>query len=228
MIRRISTLSSIGLALAAGLATALAGAAIAAAPAGSPASAPKATTSRTIEHAYFAMGCFWSGESAFEGVKGVRSVTSGYTGGPEQHPTYEQVSSGTTGHFESVDVAFDPAATSYDKLLDVFWHNIDPTQGDGQFCDRGQQYRTAIFYRDSAQAHAARESKRALEVAGTLHKPIVTMVRSASPFWPAEEYHQDFAAKNPAHYHAYREGCGRDRRLEELWGKDARRGSVPH
>lgn len=187
---------------------------------------PKAAA--TTDHAYFSMGCFWCAETAFEGVKGVRSVTSGYTGGPEQHPTYEQVSAGTTGHFESIDVAFDPAQITYMKLLDIFWHNIDPTQGDGQFCDRGKQYRSAIFYRDSTQARAARESRAQIESSDKLGKPIVTLMRPANMFWPAEEYHQDFWKKEPERYHSYRQGCGRDRRLDELWGKDARRGSLPH
>ena len=179
-------------------------------------------------HAYFAGGCFWSTQSAFEGVKGIRSVVSGYTGGTEKNPSYEEVSSGLTGHYESVDVTYDPAVISYAKLLDIFWHNIDPTQANGQFCDHGRQYHTAIFTADAAQAEAAKASKRQLEAAGTLKAPIVTAILPAGPFWPAEEYHQDFARKNPEHYHAYREGCGRDRRLDEIWGKDARRGSVPH
>jgi peptide-methionine (S)-S-oxide reductase len=198
----------------------------AAAPTAAKSAEPRATAG--TDHAYFAMGCFWSAEVAFEGIKGVRSVTSGYSGGPEQHPSYEEVSSGTTGHFESIDIAYDPAVISYAKLLDTFWHNIDPIQSDGQFCDRGPQYRTAIFYRDSAQARTARESRDAIERTAKLGKPIVTLMRPAGAFWPAEEYHQDFFKKEPEHYHAYRLGCGRDRRLEQLWGKDARRGSVPH
>src|SRR5215831_14561920 len=177
------------------------------------------SASAGTDHAYFAMGCFWSAEVAFEGIKGVRSVTSGYTGGSEARPSYEEVSSGTTGHFESIDIAFDPAVISYAKLLDTFWHNIDPTQGDGQFCDRGTQYRTAIFYRDSAQARTARESRQTIERSTKLGKPIVTLMRPSGSFWPAEEYHQDFFKKEPEHYHAYRQGCGRDRRLEQLWGK---------
>jgi peptide-methionine (S)-S-oxide reductase len=187
-----------------------------------PAAAPR------ISHAYFAGGCFWCAETAFEGVKGVGTVVSGFTGGPEKHPTYEQVSAGITGHYESVDVAYDPSKISYEKLLDIYWHNIDPTQGDGQFCDRGRQYRSVIFVRDSAQASAARESKRQLETSRALQAPIVTAILPAGPFWPAEEYHQDFWKKNPGEYHRYRESCGRDRRLDQLWGKDARRGSLPH
>jgi len=172
-------------------------------------------------HAYFAMGCFWCGESDFEGMPGVKTVISGYTGGSQKNPTYEQVSSGLTGHFESVDVVYDPSRISYEKLLDVFWHSVDPTQANGQFCDRGSQYRSAIFYRDSSQAKAARASKRAIEASGVLKAPIVTFILPAGTFWPAEEYHQDFCRKEPDHYNSYREGCARDRRLAQIWGKAA-------
>ena len=189
---------------------------------------PAAATPAKPAHAYFAGGCFWSTESAFEGVKGVKSVVSGYSGGTEKNPSYEEVSAGLTGHLESVDITYDPATISYDKLLDIFWHNIDPTQANGQFCDHGRNYHTAIFTLDSAQANAARASKKRIEASGVLKAPIVTQILAAGPFWPAEEYHQDFAQKNPEHYHAYRVGCGRDARLDEIWGKDARRGSVPH
>jgi len=195
------------------------------------AAAPSASTTPAAgrtSHAYFAGGCFWCVETAFEGVKGVKSVTSGFTGGPEKHPTYEQVSAGITGHYESVDIAYDPALISYEKLLDILWHNIDPTQGNGQFCDHGKQYRSAIFYRDSTQERLARESKRRIEESGVLKAPIVTAIVPAGAFWRAEEYHQDFWLKDPERYHSYREGCGRDKRLDEIWGKDARRGSLPH
>ena len=195
--------------------------------AASPAAATPVGAGRT-SHAYFAGGCFWCLETAYEGVKGVKSVVSGYAGGREKRPTYEQVSNGLTGHYESVDIAYDPAQISYEKLLDILWHNIDPTQGDGQFCDRGKQYRSAIFYRDSTQERMARESKRRIEASGVLKAPIVTAIVPAGPFWPAEEYHQDFWMKDPERYHSYREGCGRDRRLDQIWGKDARRGSLPH
>jgi peptide-methionine (S)-S-oxide reductase len=177
-------------------------------------------------HAYFAMGCFWCAETDFEGIAGVLSVTSGYTGGPERHPTYEQVSSGTTGHLESIDIAYDPSRITYAKLLDIFWHSVDPTQGDGQFCDIGKQYRSAIFYRDSTQAKAALASKCAIEASGVLKAPIVTLIVPAGRFWPAEEYHQDFWKKDPVQYHEYRKGCGRDNRLIEIWGKDAAKPSV--
>lgn len=181
-----------------------------------------------LEHAYLAGGCFWCIETAFEGVPGVVSVVSGYTGGAERNPTYAQVSAGETGHYESVDVAFHPKRISYEKILDIFWHNIDPTQGDGQFCDRGKQYRSAIFARDAAQRAAAEKSKRAIEASGRLKRPIVTAILPAGTFWHAEEYHQDFWKKDPERYTSYRKGCGRDRRLDELWGADARRGSPKH
>ena len=175
-------------------------------------------------HATFAGGCFWCEETAFEGVPGVLSVTSGYTGGFKKNPTYEEVSSGTTGHAESVDVIYDPARISYEKLLDIFWHNVDPTQADGQFCDKGNQYRSAIFYHGEAQRRLAEESKRQLQPRFT--QPIVTEVVAASVFYPAEAYHQDFWKKDPVRYQTYRFGCGRDRRLKDIWGKDAKRGSV--
>jgi methionine-S-sulfoxide reductase len=169
--------------------------------------------------AIFAGGCFWCEETAFEGLPGVLSVTSGYTGGQKKNPTYEEVSSGGTGHAESVEVVFDPAKTSYEKLLEVFWHNVDPFQKDGQFCDHGTQYRSAIFYRDEAQRKAAEESKRRLEEEPRFKGKIVMQIVAASTFYPAEEYHQDFYKKNPVRYHSYREGCGRDARLKEIWGE---------
>jgi peptide-methionine (S)-S-oxide reductase len=171
--------------------------------------------------ALFAGGCFWCEETAFEGLPGVISVTSGYTGGQTKNPTYEQVSSGGTGHAESVEVVYDPAKTSYEKLLDVFWHNVDPTQANGQFCDHGTQYRSAIFYKDEAQRKAAEESKRRVEEQARFKGKIVTQIVPASTFYPAEEYHQDFYKKNPVRYQSYRQGCGRDARLKELWGDAA-------
>jgi peptide-methionine (S)-S-oxide reductase len=173
------------------------------------------------ERATFAMGCFWCAETQFEGQPGVLSVVSGYTGGPEREPTYEQVSDGLTGHYESIEVVYDAARTSYAKLLDLFWHGIDPTQGDGQFCDRGRQYRSAVFVHDAAQRRAAEDSKRAIERSGVLRRPIVTEVLDAGAFWPAEEYHQDYWRKDPLRYRSYRLGCGRDARLRQLWGKAA-------
>lgn len=185
-----------------------------------PAAAPAKSAAKS-QTATFAMGCFWCGETQFEGQTGVISVVSGYTGGPEQNPTYEQVSSHSTGHYEAVQVTFDPSATSYEKLLDIFWHSVDPTQKDGQFCDRGHQYLSAVFADGDAQKRAALASKQRIEASGVLKKPIVTPILTASRFWPAEEYHQDFWKKDPQRYRSYRQGCGRDARLAQLWGKAA-------
>ena len=176
------------------------------------AKAPKA-------HATFAGGCFWCMEPPFEKIPGVASVTSGYTGGQKVNPSYEEVSAGGTGHAESVDIVYDPAKVTYSQLVDVFWHNVDPTQGDGQFCDHGHQYRTAIFYHDAEQKRLAEESREKAQA--RLQKPVVTEIVAASRFYPAEEYHQDFYKKNPVRYFTYRAGCGRDRRLKELWGAEA-------
>ena len=173
------------------------------------------------EVAVFAMGCFWCGETQFEQQPGVLSVISGFAGGREDHPTYEQVSAGETGHYESVQVTFDPTRTNYAKMLDLFWHGIDPTQGDGQFCDRGKQYRSVVFVADERQRNLAEVTKHAIEAAGVLHAPIVTQILPATRFWPAEDYHQDFWRKDPLRYRSYRLGCGRDRRLAELWGDKA-------
>jgi peptide-methionine (S)-S-oxide reductase len=173
------------------------------------------------ETAIFAGGCFWCEETAFVGVPGVISVTSGYTGGQVKNPTYEQVSSGSTGHAESVEVVFDPSKTSYEKLLDVFWHNVDPTQANGQFCDHGYQYRSAIFYTSESQRRAAEESKKKLEEQPRFKGKIVTQIVAAGPFYRAEEYHQEFYKKNPTRYHEYRLGCGRDARLKQIWGDAA-------
>jgi methionine-S-sulfoxide reductase len=156
-------------------------------------------------------------EPPFDELPGVISTTSGYTGGRVSKPSYEQVSSGGTGHLEAVEVVFDPSKISYEKLLEVFWRNVDPTDGGGQFCDRGEQYGTAIFFHDEEQRRIAEESKKALVESGRLKKPIVTPIRPASAFYAAEEYHQDYYEKNPLRYKFYRRGCGRDRVLEKLW-----------
>jgi peptide-methionine (S)-S-oxide reductase len=169
--------------------------------------------------ATFAGGCFWCMEPPFEKLDGVISVTSGYSGGSEKDPTYEQVSSGTTGHAESVQVVYDPAKISYEKLLEVYWHNTDPTTPDRQFCDSGHQYRPAIFYRDATQKRLAEESKKTIEKTKRFKDPIVTQIVPFTAFYPAEEYHQHFSHKNPVRYLSYRTGCGRDRRLKELWGQ---------
>jgi peptide-methionine (S)-S-oxide reductase len=173
------------------------------------------------ETAIFAGGCFWCEESAFEDLPGVISVTSGYTGGSTPNPTYEEVSTGRTGHAESAQVVYDPDKISYEKLLDVYWHNIDPLQKDGQFCDHGTQYRTAIFYSNDSQKRAAEASKAKLEQETRFKGKIATQIVAASKFYPAEEHHQNFCKVRPAQYAAYRQGCGRDVRLKEIWGSEA-------
>lgn len=185
------------------------------------ASAARETTSAPaagLAETTFAGGCFWCEETAFEQRDGVISVTSGYTGGQKLNPTYEEVSSGGTGHAESVDIVYDPKKISYERLLEIFWHNVDPTQADGQFCDHGNQYRSAIFYRGETQHRLAEESKKKIEASGRFKKPIVTQIVLATTFYPAEEYHQDFWRKDPVRYQTYRLGCGRDQRLKQIWG----------
>ena len=174
--------------------------------------APQKTATAT-----FAGGCFWCVEADFDKVDGVISTTSGYTGGHTANPSYEDVSHGGTGHAEAVEIVYDPAKVNYQKLLDVFWHNVDPLAKDRQFCDRGDQYRTAIFYHDDEQRRLAEASKAA--VAKRFREPIQTQIVAAGPFYKAEEYHQDYYNKNPVRYRFYRFNCGRDARLEELWGK---------
>jgi peptide-methionine (S)-S-oxide reductase len=178
------------------------------------AAAPHAT-------ATFAGGCFWCMEPPFEKLTGVISVTSGYTGGHKVNPTYQEVSAGGTGHAESVQIVYDPALISYQQLLDVFWHNIDPTAVGRQFCDRGDQYRSAIFYHNAEQARLAKASKASLEKNKPFREPVVTEITAATAFYPAEDYHQDYYKKNPLRYRYYRNGCGRDKRLQELWGDKA-------
>ncbi len=169
--------------------------------------------------AIFAAGCFWCVESDFDKVEGVISTTSGYTDGKEKDPTYEQVSAGGTGHTEAVQIVYDPKKVSYQKLLDVFWRNVDPLDAEGQFCDKGDQYRSGIFYQNEEQKKLAERSKAALEKSGRFDQPIVTEIAQVTPFYTAEEYHQDFYKKNPVRYKFYRFNCGRDARLEELWEK---------
>jgi peptide-methionine (S)-S-oxide reductase len=173
--------------------------------------------------AIFAGGCFWCMEKPFEDLEGVASVTSGFTGGSRRNPTYDEVSAGGTGHAEAVRIVFDPKRVGYARLLEVFWHNIDPVSANGQFCDRGSQYRSAIYYVNEEQKALAEASRRALEKSGRFRQPIATEIAAAGEFYPAEEYHQDFYKKNPRRYYSYREGCGRDRRLRELWGDRAGR-----
>jgi peptide-methionine (S)-S-oxide reductase len=171
--------------------------------------------------ATFAGGCFWCMEPPYDELDGVASTTSGYMGGHLENPTYEQVSAGGTGHAEVVQVVYDPGKIGYAELLEVFWHNIDPTTADAQFCDRGSQYRSAVFVHDDEQLRLAEESKQALEASGVLEKPIVTEIVAAATFYPAEDYHQDYYLKNPLRYRFYRSGCGRDRTLERIWGDRA-------
>ena len=175
-----------------------------------------------LAKATFAGGCFWCMQKPFDELPGVVSTTVGYTGGTKTSPTYEEVSSGGTGHAESVQVLYDPKKVSYEKLLDVFWHNIDPLTPNAQFCDHGTQYRSAVFFHDEAQKRAAEESKKALGAAGRFKTPIVTGIVAASTFLPAEDYHQNYYKKNPIRYNLYRTGCGRDARLKELWGDAAK------
>ncbi|MEQ1505194.1 MAG: peptide-methionine (S)-S-oxide reductase MsrA [Myxococcota bacterium] len=167
--------------------------------------------------AVFAGGCFWCMESDFDGLTGVISTTSGFAGGKTEHPTYEQVGAHGTGHAEAVYVVFDPKVVPYDKLVDYFWRHVDPTDAGGQFCDRGDSYRTAIFPVDPAQQAAAEASKAALTASGWLGKPVVTEIVPNQRFWPAEAYHQDFHHVNPGRYLPYRKGCGRDARVAEVW-----------
>lgn len=177
------------------------------------------TNGQNLEKATFAGGCFWCMEEALDKVDGVVSTTSGYTGGRQSNPTYEEVSAGGTGHAESVEVLYDPAKVGYAKLLEVFWRNIDPTTPNRQFCDHGNQYRSAIFYHNETQKQLAEESKRALDKSKPFKEPIVTEIAPASAFYPAEEYHQNFYEKNPIRYKFYKYNCGRAQRLQELWGK---------
>ena len=174
-----------------------------------------------LAKATFAGGCFWCMEPPFDALQGVVSTTSGYIGGQKLDPKYEEVSSGGTGHAEAVEVLFDPAKVSYERLLDVFWRNVDPTVRDRQFCDTGSQYRTAIFTHDETQKRLAEQSKQALSKSKPFQEPIVTEIVPAGRFYPAEDYHQDYYKKNPVRYKFYRFNCGRDRRLEQLWGKAA-------
>ena len=178
---------------------------------------PPAGAARAI----FAGGCFWCMEPPFESLNGVYAVNSGYTGGRTEHPTYEEVSSGSSGHTEAVEVLYDATKVKYETLLDIFWKNIDPLAKDYQFCDHGSQYRSGIYPLDAAQQAAAEASKKALQAAGRFQKAIATEIVPAGPFWQAEEYHQDYYIKNPIRYKFYRNGCGRDARLKELWGASA-------
>jgi peptide-methionine (S)-S-oxide reductase len=181
-------------------------------------SASQAAVDGTLSKAYFAGGCFWCMEEAFEKVEGVLSATSGYMGGTVASPSYEAVSAGQTGHAESVEVVYNPAKVSYQKLLDVFWHNVDPVTPNAQFCDHGSQYRSAIFFQTDEEKRASDASKQAIDQSKRFNEPIVTQIVMASQFYPAEEYHQDYYKKNPVRYKFYKYNCGRAKRLEALWG----------
>ena len=174
-----------------------------------------------LEKATFAGGCFWCMEAPFDKLPGVMSVTAGYTGGQVKNPTYEEVSAGGTGHAEAVQIVFDPSKTSYSRLLDIYWRNIDPTVSGRQFCDVGSQYRSAIFYHSDEQRRVSLQSKAALEKSKPFKGAILTEITPAGVFYAAEEYHQHYYKKNPLRYKYYRNGCGRDRRLKELWGSAA-------
>lgn len=187
-------------------------------------SAPKTMTpvqTENLAKATFAGGCFWCMEAPFDELPGVVTTISGYTGGFKKNPSYEEVSAGTTGHAESVQITYDSTQISYSQLLQVFWRNIDPLASNRQFCDAGSQYRSAIYYHNDEQRRLAEASKKQLEESGRFSQPIVTEIVAAQVFYPAEEYHQDFYKKNPLRYKTYRAGCGRDRRLRELWGEAA-------
>jgi len=188
-----------------------------------PAPLAEAADKAKLATATFAGGCFWCMEKPFEDLPGVKSVISGYSGGNERKPTYEDVSAGKTGHTESVQVTYDPTKVTYAQLLQVFWHNIDPTTADRQFCDKGSQYRSAIFFQDEEEKRLAEESKKEkqAELTSAVNRPIVTEIVPFVSFWPAEDYHQDFYKRNPLRYNSYRMGCGRDGRLRQLWGEKA-------
>jgi len=192
------------------------------------ASSPSSADEAGLRVATFAGGCFWCVESDFDSVPGVRRTVSGYTGGLLINPSYEQVSSDTTGHREAVQIFYDPKEVSYAMLLEIFWRSVDPTDEGGQFCDRGESYGTAIFANSPEQQGLAEDSKRQLEESAVLKQPVVTPIKTAGPFYPAEDYHQDYYKKNPIRYKIYRYSCGRDARVEALWGEDAHRGIATH
>lgn len=174
---------------------------------------------QTYEKATFAGGCFWCMVKPFDQYPGIISVVSGYTGGNKENPTYKEVCADNTGHYEAVQITFDASIFPYQKLLEIFWQQIDPTDAGGQFYDRGSSYKTAIFYHSEQQKELAEASKKELETSGKFNKPIVTEIIPAKTFYPAEEYHQDFYKKDPGHYQRYRTGSGRDRFIEQHWGE---------
>ena len=179
------------------------------------------TSNTQWEKATFAGGCFWCMQPFFDNTKGVKKTTVGYTGGHEANPTYEEVSSGATGHIESIQIEFDPKVVSYEKLLDIYWHNIDPTQVNGQFVDEGSQYRTVIFYHNDGQKRSAEKSKQVLAASGRFTKPIVTQIIPASTFYPAEDYHQKYYLKSTFQYNSYHDNSGRPEYLKNTWGQNS-------
>ena len=208
-----------------GMAGMMGGASLSAQTAAAPVALPATTAATGVTavtaKATFAGGCFWCVESDFDKIPGVISTTSGYTGGKTVKPTYEQVSSNSTGHAEAVEVLYDPAKVTYQRLVEYFWHTIDPTVKDQQFCDKGSPYRSAIYPQNDEQLKIAQASRAALEKSKPFKQPIVTEIALATAFYPAEEYHQDYYKKNPVRYKYYRNGCGRDARLTQLWGDKA-------
>ncbi len=188
--------------------------------------APSPGHSGEMATAIFAGGCFWCVESDFDTIDGVTETVSGYIGGTLENPGYKQVTAGGTGHYEAVKITYDPAKVSYDALLTAFWHSVDPTDAGGQFCDRGESYLTAIFATDAAQLEAAKAAKA--EIAKDLGADIATAVLAAPTFYPAEDYHQDYYKKNPIRYKYYRYSCGRNARVEDLWGEKAYTGIRDH
>ena len=185
-----------------------------------------AASAQQLEKAVFAGGCFWCVESDFDKVPGVVSTVSGYTGGKTKDPTYRQVTAGSTGHYEAVEITYDPAKVSYEMLLAAFWRSVDPTDDGGQFCDRGQSYETAVFVANEKERALAEASKKAAQK--LLDKPIVTPILAAAPFYEAEDYHQDYYKNNPFRYRYYRFSCGRDRTVKDLWGEHAYKGIPGH
>jgi methionine-S-sulfoxide reductase len=181
-----------------------------------------------LEIATFAGGCFWCVESDFDAVTGVVRTISGYTGGHVENPTYRQVSSDTTGHREAVQIYFDPDRVTFADLVEIFWRSVDPTDAGGQFCDRGMSYTTAVFANSEQQLRTAEASKKMIESSGILGQPVLTAIETAGPFYPAEDYHQDYYKKSPLRYKFYRFSCGRDARVKNLWGEEAHRGIAAH
>ena len=187
-----------------------------------------AATDDELAVATFAGGCFWCVESDFDKVPGVVETVSGYTGGTADNPTYKQVTKGGTGHREAVQIRYDPKQVSYERLLHIFWRSVDPTDDGGQFCDRGESYQTAIFVGNEEERRLAEASREALEQSMVLDLPVVTPIETAGEFFPAEDYHQDYYTKSPFRYRYYRFACGRDSRVQQIWGKEAHDGLGAH